>query len=74
MEGEAFTWHQWEDTRRPFRSWEDFKGLLLERFGQETKRRCPRGFFLSGKRVLFVSIAGTSNGLLPPWMTFQNVS
>ena len=40
----------------------------------ETKRRCPKGFSLSSRRVLFVSIAGNSNGLLPPWTTFQNVS
>ena len=34
MDGEAFAWHQWEDTSWPFRSWEDFKELLLELFGQ----------------------------------------
>ena len=45
MEGEAFAWHQWEDTRRPFRSWEDFKGLLLEHFRPRDEEEMSERFF-----------------------------
>ena len=45
MEGEAFTWHQWEDTHRPFRSWEDFKGLLLEHFRPRDEEEMSERFF-----------------------------
>ena len=44
-EGEAFAWHQWEDTRRPFWSWEDFKRLLLERFGPGDEEEMSKRFF-----------------------------
>ncbi|XP_010270441.1 PREDICTED: uncharacterized protein LOC104606771 [Nelumbo nucifera] len=32
LEGDALVWYYWEDGRRPFRSWAEFKELLLERF------------------------------------------
>lgn len=32
FEGEPLAWFQWEDGRQIFRSWEDIKGRLLERF------------------------------------------
>lgn len=32
MEGSALSWFQWEDGRRPMRSWMDLKQHLLERF------------------------------------------
>ena len=44
MEDEAFAWHQWEDTRRPFWSWEDLK-RLLERFGPRDEEEMPERFF-----------------------------
>lgn len=32
MEGGALSWFQWEDGRRPIRSWSELKQRLLERF------------------------------------------
>ncbi|XP_074324569.1 uncharacterized protein LOC141661456 [Apium graveolens] len=32
LEGEALSWYYYEDSRRPFCSWEDFRKQLIERF------------------------------------------
>ncbi|XP_019054932.1 PREDICTED: uncharacterized protein LOC109115387 [Nelumbo nucifera] len=32
LEGDALVWYSWEDGWQPFRSWAEFKELLLERF------------------------------------------
>lgn len=32
IEGDALTWYQWKDGRRPFFSWNEFKAHLLTHF------------------------------------------
>lgn len=32
MEGDALAWCQWEEGRRPFRGWEEFKEAIVARF------------------------------------------
>ncbi|GJX00863.1 ankyrin repeat-containing protein [Tanacetum coccineum] len=34
LEGQALSWYRWSDGRTPFRSWENFKRRLLDRFQQ----------------------------------------
>ena len=64
LDGEALAWFQWEDHRRPFRSWEESKLRLLVRFSQNQEGSlCEK--FLSLKqestvreyRRVFVSLA-----------------
>lgn len=32
FDGDALLWYQWEHRRRPIRSWEDMRSLILQRF------------------------------------------
>ncbi|GJV27571.1 zinc finger, CCHC-type containing protein [Tanacetum coccineum] len=34
LEGQSLSWYRWSDGRTPFRSWENFKRRLLDRFQQ----------------------------------------
>ncbi|POO04175.1 hypothetical protein TorRG33x02_004790 [Trema orientale] len=55
MDGEALAWFQWEDGRRPIRSWAELKLMFLERFrSSQDGTLCEKFLVLPQKALVWI--------------------